>query len=1413
LVNIAKQIPGGNTVEYNSVLRRFYSAAESALEAAGSLFCHGFAVDLLEVNSIGASSAPKPLMLTDLPSYRFNHSKEYWAESKLSRDFRFRPHNRHELLGVPVPDWNKDNAIWRNHIRISENPWIEDHKVSGDILYPAAGMLVMAIEASRQISDNNKVLKGFRFRDVSFHLALRVPDDAQGIESHFYLRPCREANLPVTTPWHEFQLATFEDSEWREHCRGLVQTEYQLEQKPVDGSLEDQMIRSRCDQELKNAEGVCAAKIPVEKLYTNFQESGLDFGPTFQTLSDVWLGPESRVFARLDSSVHKIKKLMPYEYIQPHLIHPAVLDGVVHANLAPLVLESKELQQSRVPIYANEIWVSANPQIPHDSYRVTAQPRLRGRNETESSVTAVQTETGQPMVYASGLVFKTVPGNASQETSNPARQSAFNVDWKPDPTLLSEQQALQAFGLPMAPEDDPSEWMRDCEALCFLYISQYLDTLSKESIEKMDWHHKKYVSWMEHVRGNSKPEITCNDIKELEGKVKARGVAEGKLIIAVGQALHEMLEGPRDPLDVIFGNKIAEEVYRDGLGSNRCYVQLCNYIDALAHKNPAMEILEIGAGTGGATRPVMKTLTEHGRRYQHYDFTDISPSFFEQAREVFKDEVGNMGFHVLNVEKDTLEQGFTESKYDLIVAANVLHATKNIETSLSNARRLLKPGGKLVLFEITNTSILLGSFCFGVLPGWWLSEDVDRIWGPLMSPENWRSHLFNSGFAGLDAVFHDFPNSTHQMSSILVSTVPTVNSPPLTTSSTYILIDESSSLQKDAAKEISIALAEQGPGEVISITGLGEKDITNSTCIALAELEASVLEDMTEQTFDSVKRIVNQSKTLIWLTRGGSLTAAAPDLELVTGLARVARLEREDFKFITLSFGQDEDQKSVVEKTTQIFKTVQDGTENSLRIAKGLIHIPRLVRAGYLTEHIQSQTGSVDVKEHQLGAEPARSLALQIGTLGQLDTFRFEDDSVSALAPGDHEVEFKTMASGINFRDLASAQGQIEESPLGFEASGIVTRVGSASKFVVGDRVFGLSLTGSVKSHVRSHEGFLAKLPDSMSWTEAASLPVAFTTAYMVFHETGSLRKGDKVLIHSAASELGQAAIEVAQLGEAELFVTVENNEKRDFIEATYGIPRDHIFSNQDLSYKIGIQLLTAQGVDLVLNLLSNETLGDTWDCVAPFGRLVELGSGSINSNSRIPAANIHRNIRFESFDLQFRALHDPKRTQESFQRMVNLILNNPEARTQRMSIQVYPFSQVQDAFRQIKSGDHIGKLVLEPHDDDLVSVVPSKKPTSQFDSAASYVIVGAFGGLGRSIARWMASRGVKNLILLSRRGPVHDSSKEVVTELESMGVKVAAPACDVTDGAALKNTVAECLTSLPPIKGCIQGSMVLKVS
>ena len=1411
LSNIAKQCQGVS-VDYHSVLVRKQSGIESALGAAGSLFCRGFDVELSHVNELSENSGYRPQMLTDLPSYPFNHSKEYWLESRISKNFRTRPVPRHELLGAPVSDWSIENAIWRNHIRISENPWIEDHKVSGDILYPAAGMLVMAIEASRQVSDTSKVLKGFRFKDVSIHAALRVPDDPQGVESHFYLRPYRESSIPTASKWHEFQLMTFEKSEWREHCYGLIQTEYETEYTPVDGGLEEQMLQERFAEGLRNAETGCATEVPVEDVYQNLQEAGLEFGPTFQSLSNVRLGPSFELLAKVESPLPRIEALMPHGYVQPHLVHPATLDGILQANIASLVSNPDGSRDTRVPVHVEELWVAAGPRASHDSYLVSVAPKLLERNEVECSVAAFNFDTRQILVHASGLLFKTIPRSSSQEAGQSTRKGAFNVEWKPDPTLLDEAQSSHVFALPMSPDVDPSDWMIECETLCILYIRRFLESVSQETRDKMDWFHKKYVEWMEHVVQTTPLGAGLTDVNSLEEKVLDRGVPEGKLIIAVGQALNEILGGTRDPLEVIFGNNLAENVYRNGLGSERCYLQLCNYIDALVHKNPTMQMLEIGAGTGGATRPIMQTLTKHGQRYQHYTFTDISPSFFEHARENFSGQLGSMSFKVLNVENDPLEQGFEAGTYDLIVAANVLHATKKIDVSLSNARKLLKPGGKLLLYEITNTDIILSSFCFGVLPGWWLSEDADRRWGPLMPADTWRSHLIASGFTGLDGVFDDFPGSKYQVSSILVSGVSPV-APASAISPVYIMVDAASALQKEVADGLLGLLSERGPCEIVTIENV-PVDINGTTFLVLAELDAPILQNVAESTFQIMKRLTNDCKNIIWLTRGGVSSNAAPDLELSQGLARVARLENEDLDFVNLSFDGNADATIIIEKCKQTALANQDQRENSIRIINGIPHVPRLVKAEYLMKHVQTQTGSLEVVQQQFAADPTRSLALQIENLGQLDTLRFEDDPLSNKPLEDDEVEFKPMACGINFRDLASALGKIEEPAFGLEAAGIVTRTGPNSQFAVGDRVFGLSFLGVIKTLARSSDGFLAQIPESMSWAEAASIPIVYTTAYAVLFETGTVRKGDTVLIHSAAGGFGQAAIQLAQHQGAEVFVTVGNNEKREFLEATYGIPRDHIFSSRDLSFKLGIQRLTGgRGVDLVLNSLAGEALRATWDCVAPFGRFVELGVADINSNTRISMGNFVRNTRFEAFELAYRAVHDPIRTHAMFQRMVALVIHGSAAPGRKTPIKTYPLSQIQGLFRQMQSGTHIGKLVLEPHDEDVVPVISSQKPKSQFDANASYVIAGGLGGLGRSVARWMASRGAKNLILLSRRGAAHPSAIDFIKELESICDKVSAPPCDVTDEETLKKVINECLSHMPPIKGCVQGSMVLKVS
>ncbi|KAF6811409.1 Lovastatin diketide synthase LovF 5 [Colletotrichum sojae] len=1401
LISTTKQVRGSASVDYHSLLRRQKPSVESTLEAVGSLFCHGHKVNLAQVNDADEPHGPRPLMLTNLPSYPFDHSKEYWIESTLSRDFRLRFFGRHELLGAPVPGLNENNAAWRNYIRITENPWIEDHKVSGDVLYPAAGMLVMAVEASRQMADPSKTLKGFRFKDVSFKLALRVPDDAHGVESQFFLRSHRESSLSNASAWKEFQLWTMQEGDWRENCHGFVQTEYEA------GDAPEEDLTFGDGQKIDDKS--CVTEIPVEKLYRDFQDSGLDFGPTFQTLSNIRFGEDFKVTADIMVPVGRIKQSMPKQHVQPHLVHPAALDAIVHANLAPLVSNTKQSKATRVPTYLADSWISARPGVSHESYRVSTESRLQGRNEVVAEATATHLEQGQPMVHMSGLVFTTILDESSQETSDASAHPAYNLEWKPDPTFLAPQEAEDVFGLSMKEEDDPSQWMTDCEALCLAYIRRCMDAVSQDGTDKMTWYHQKYVNWFQHVVRHAEGEPVQN-IEELEARVMDKGASEGKLIKAVGNALSDILNGRRDPLDVIFNDKLAEDVYRNGLGSKRCYVQLCNYLDSLAHKNPAMQILEIGAGTGGATRPVMETLTQHGRRYKHYDFTDISPSFFEQAKEYFEAEQGCMSFRVLNVENDPSSQGFEAGKYDLIVAANVLHATKNIDHTLRNARTLLKPGGKLLLFEITNTDVLLGSFCFGVLPGWWLSEDKDRIWGPLMSAESWRSHLLASGYGGLDAVFDDFKGSPHRMSSILVSTVPVAEPHADAVVPNFVLTSGTPSQLKVAEKISNVARAQGAPCEAITVAASLDKDLSGATCVVLSELDNPTLRDMSEKDFQAFKRVLTRCKVIAWVTRGGTSVASDPDAELVTGLARVIRSERPEVKFVNLSFEQAASNAIVAEKYVVALQAAQSGQENSFRVINDVVNVSRLVQAKYLTEHIQNQTGALTVVNKPLGESVSRSLALQIGTPGKLDSLRFEDDTTFEASLGEHEVEFRTMACGLDIADLSTILGKTEDASLGYEASGVVTRAGSASRFKAGDRVFGLSLSGSVKTHVRTTDGLLAMLPDNVSWTQGASLLVAYTTAYAVLHENGPIRKGDTVLVHSGSSQLGTAFIQFAQLQGAEVIATASSQKERETLDTICGIPQSHIVSSNGRSLKKTLQTVTkGRGVNVLVNTIDDsEFVSDAVGCVAPFGRIVNVGAQGGDSSARLPRG---RNIRFESFDLASCAAYDSARTEVIFQRATDLVLINWDAISRLAPSTVFSFSQVNDAFRLLQSAGQKTKIVLEPHDDDLVPVVPSRKAASKFDTEATYVIAGGLGGLGRSVARWMASQGAKNLVLLSRRGPVGEAAKELVRELEAVCDHVVTPKCDVTDETALRNMVTELSTCLPPIRGCIQGSMVLK--
>ncbi|KAI0486768.1 polyketide synthase [Xylaria cf. heliscus] len=1381
-----------DNIKLHTVLKRGACAVKSALHAAGSLWARGYRINLLATNNT-YTDVHRPSMLTDLPSYPFNHSTEYWFESRLSKNMRLPRYGRHELLGAPVPDWNQNNAIWRHRISISENPWLVDHKVFDDILYPAAGMLVMAIEASRQISDPKKSLRSFRFSDVSFHQALKVPSEG-GVESHFYLRPCNGSNALYGLGWNEFQLFTLAGDEWIEHCRGYLHPDYEEEvsrtangfQRPSQKSIPNELIEGHDD----------SRKIPKKQIYSTFSNCGNNFGPQFQTLEEVRLGPKSITQAIVKNPVRGIKASMPYQYLQPHIIHPASLDGIIQANLVHLLCNSQRHPTAFVPLFAKELWVSAGSLDTDDSYIVSAQVEQRGPVKAESTFTAMSNNTGLMMAKGEGFILSAVRGNEFR-LEKPSKHVAFHMEWKPDFTLAEPVSIVEGA----VENTGPTYSLLAYESLSLDYMRSALNLDLTNELDKMPRHRQLYLAYMKHAVENAAIKPIEYDIEKLQKS------PEGALIIAVGQALPQILMGEIDPLEVFFSGKLADDFYQGAFGAERCFAQLSTYLDALTHKYPTMNFLEIGAGTGGTTKSIMRALTRNQERFRGYCFTDISPAFFEMARDIFSDHSASMSYKVLNIEKGIEEQGFEPGQYDIIIAANVLHATQNIEATLRNTRQLLKPGGKLLLYECTNPTALNVNLVFGTLPGWWLSQEPNRAFGPLMTTESWGNYLQLTGFSGIDAVFPDFPDPADQFGSILVSTaVGPVEEPPKL-APIFIIKSDSSHYQSEVAAEMCFTIGREMPCEVVDLTRIRDKELQDCTCIMLTDLEAPILRHSSAEVLDSLRHIIARSNRLLWLSRDGSLN---PDYDLLAGFARVIRAEHPGLNFITISFDDVNNLSTLVDTSIKILRASYTSTENSFRSMNGVIQIARLVPSSPVSKHVQAQTNSLEAVEEILGMDP-RALSLQIGSLSQLDTLRYEDDPMFEEQIAAHDVEFKVMATGMNFRDLAFVLGQISgDVVLGVEAAGIVTRAGLAATFKVGDRVLGLSTSGTMKTYARTRDTFLTKVPESMNWAEAASISFASSAAYAVLAEHANIQDGDTILIHSATGGFGQAAIQLAQHRGAEIFVTAGTQEKQDFLHVTYGIPRSHIFSSRDTLFKQGVRLLTeSRGVDIVLNCLSGDGIMASWDCVAPFGRFVELGLKDPSSHASLSLRNLGRNVRFEQFDFFYLMKNDPIRAQRIFQRAMKQVLANDYPR--RTPTMEFSFSQVRDAFRDIQSRRCIGKVVLESHHDDVMSVVPSPKPTTRFDPDISFVIVGGFGGLGQAIARWAVSRGVKNLILLSRSGPVKATAKAFLNEITPLCRNVAAPACDVADKQALERCIAECLTYMPRIKGCIQGSMVLK--
>ncbi|KAF8439511.1 hypothetical protein BGX38DRAFT_875482 [Terfezia claveryi] len=1446
-------------ITHISTLIRNKNAVSALQETAATLFLHGYSVNFNAVN-FPESNFPR-IVLTDLPSYPWNHTASHWHESRLSKNYRFRRFPRHELLGNPVPDFTELEPRWRNVLRLAEIPWVKHHNVQGVIVFPGAGYIAMAIEAAQQLAYLTKQtnVKGFRLRDLSFHKALVMPDAAEGIETSFVLRPNGDGT------WNEFRVISYQDKGMAiEHCRGLISVEVEAATPEVGGhAAEVKAAEMRNKQRFELAEGTCNYSPDVKKLYDTMHTVGLHFGEMFRNIQSVKYG-SAETLATLFTP--ETAECMPGNFEYPHLIHTTTLDAVF--QLIFPTLDCLSDPKLGLPRRIKEIYVNRN-------INKTAGHQFRAHavavGKQEISVMVVDPALGcdaevfgEPVIEVNHFSWAVISNDSEKQYSKLKEDGPEQYDkvcsklsWDLDVDLIRREEGIELWG--QESDIKESKAIAELERVALYYIQNALENLSPDEQAHMEPHQRKMYQWMQRKaalalerklahQSEDWLSVTAEERSAFCELIASRSEStDAQMLTRIGRNLVGILRKEVQPLEIMLEDDLLSRSYRDGLGSARMASQASGYLQKLAFKRPDISILEIGAGTGGTTVPMMEILgggnTQKPRCFSHFTFTDISSGFFEKAKDNLRAWGDLFTFKTLDIEVDPKEQGFEYQQYDVIIATNVLHATRNLRQTLTNVKKLLKPGGKLLLSEITNAPLRL-STVFGTLPGWWLGELDGREWCPTLTDEQWRTLLQETGFSGLDQCLWDYPSEIDHTASVIVSTALGTNIAERPTLTTTIVYDQSMSQLAAGLVQPLEGLTRVAPDLIPMrclkslVFDLGLQDGGYYIFLS-ASSDASV----EQHHFESLQAILRANPGgILWISQGGQMDGALPESAWITGCARVARRENPGLRFATLDLCPQRALRvrkhipASAESIIRVFGTTfmqhheQPGTQlmsNDVELAEreGKIFILRYVEDDTLNAEIGQQQQHHDgnvVEElepwpfNQISGSP---LALEVGTTGLLDSLHFVDDpdfsDTNNILPDDW-VELEVRAIGVNPRDIMNAMGELEgdDTELGYEASGIVIRVGkNVTHLKSGDRACAWAKR-AYSNRLCTHGAVTQPIPDDMLFEEGAAIPMAWCTAYASLYDVARLEPGETVLIHSAAGAVGQAALALARLRGAEIFATVGSNKKKELIMQHHGIPADHIFSSRDTSFAAGVMRMTNNnGVDVALNFLTGELLRQTWNCVAPLGRFIEIGKRDMSNGGRLDMGPFLEQRTFASINITqiyTRRIDQAGKLLRATMKLFHDGIIKPRT---IHPLTVYPISKAEEAFRLVQAGKHLGKLVLKPEAGCRIKVLRkiSKSPQKCFSEDATYLMIGGLGGIGRWLAQWMAETGARYLVLLSRSGLNNSSASQLVDKLSSRGVTVKVCKCDIGDAGQLARVLATVATTMPPIRGVIHGGMVLR--
>ena len=945
---------------YIPTMIRNKDCMETLLSALGLLYQHGIQFSFEPLTRGGYA-------LPDLPSYPWDHSGSYWYESRLSKDWRFRKYGYHGLLGLRVAESTTIEPSWRNVLALEEEPWLYDHKIRDDVIFPFTGYVAMAGECIRQMSG---VADGYSLRHVITHSAL-VLTNSTTVEMITTLRPHRLTDS-LDSSWFDFTISSSSGSTWIRNCTGQVKPRG-TDLAPCEGfeSLPRQVSPSRW--------------------YAAMKQIGFNYGPKFSKLTKI---SSSTTETLSTGEIENLDEEVPY------LFHPTSMDACLQLLLVAMSNGiGRNFGPVAVPTKIEEIEIAPSALAMVAKAGRFSALAAQGIDCVSGDRTCLRVRGVQLTPLDHGDILDSVGD----------RHAAARLEWGP----VADFYDVASLFRPPVSNTEETTLLEEFVLLCIVESAERL-----EGLETDQRHSQKYRDWLRKQVSRAKTGLypvarDCRQIVNLNSSLRrslieelfqqlSSGGSKAPLALGIKRILNNIeavFTGKADTLDILMQDSVLVNIY------NAISFGHGEFVRMLSHTKPNLRVLEVGAGTGGTTQTILQDLVDVDGRplYSLYSFTDVSAGFFPQAKERFKD-ASNMQYRVLDITRDCIEQGFEFASYDLILAANVVHATPSLHDTLCNLRSLLRPYGHLVLTELC-ALVQIPNYISGNLPGWWLGEADNRPDEPYVSIDRWDHELRSAGFTGVDTVVFDAQEPYQYCAVIVSQSLHDADRDSNGATITILCHQETSEITRRLVAEI------KSLGIDCSLCKFAESLPKGGSMIATLDLESYFFENVSENTFSAFQSFLaeHHDRKVLWLTRPTQILCNDPRSAQTIGVARSIRSEL-GMSFVTLEI--DPKERNFGKFVMQVFGNITREEDNDIlkpdmeyAVDDSIIKVGRY--RPYLIEAELGQKSSL--------AATNLATSLDIRKPGLLQTLQWSKKVISDEL-GEDQVEVQTAAVGLNFK-------------------------------------------------------------------------------------------------------------------------------------------------------------------------------------------------------------------------------------------------------------------------------------------------------------------------------------------------------------------------------------------------------------